>query len=135
MSDDCKRYLEKFTEAAVAAGLNMGKPGKNWAPMRPLVPGAHVSLSLAQHQIQVNLNNERDADRHVYDVLAIDRSAIEAAIGEGLSWEQKPGRKKTAIRATLDQGFADGNWDEQHQWAITKMLAFDREFGSRLRKV
>ena len=133
MSIERTRYLEQFTKAAIAAGLDMAKPGLNWAPMRPLVHGSHVSLSVARHQIQMNLNNDRDEDRQISAMLARDRHAIEQAIGEGLSWEQKPGRKKTAIRATLDKGFEDGDWSEQHQWAIAKMKAFTREFGARLR--
>ncbi|WP_158274685.1 DUF4268 domain-containing protein [Sphingosinicella humi] len=128
------QYLAIFTERAKEAGLDMRAPGQNWAPMRDIVPGSHISLSVRRDAIQVNLNNERDEDRARFEALYRDRSTIQAAIGESLAWEKKDGRKKTAIRATLSRGFEDrGDWDEQHRWAIKMMRAFEREFGPRLR--
>jgi hypothetical protein len=102
--------------------------------MRDIVPGSHISLSVRREAIQVNLNNERDEDRRRFETLFRDRAAIQSAIGESLSWEQKEGRRKTAVRATLSRGYEDRNdWEEQHRWAIETMKAFERELGSRLR--
>lgn len=132
--DDLTYYLAAFTEKAKAMGLEMRNPGKNWAPMRDVIPGSHISLSVRKDCIQVNLNNERDDDRAQLDRLYQDRTAICEAIGEDLSWEKKDGRKKTAVRATLPNGYEDrADWDRQHKWAIDTMKAFDRELGSRLR--
>jgi hypothetical protein len=78
--------------------------GANWVPLAPLAKGTHVSLSAAQHRVQVNLNNEDDADRASFESLHVARSEIEAEIGEGLVWEKKEGRKKTAVHATMDWG-------------------------------
>lgn len=133
MTDDARvRYLATFTDRAETAGLDMAKPGKNWAPIRPLAPGSHISLSVTANQIQVNLNNDKDDDRERFNSLLGERQAIDAAIGETLVWECKEGRKKTTVRATLGQGYADTNWDEQHTWAIKLMKAFTKEFGARL---
>lgn len=97
------------------------------------MPGSHISLSVRRDAIQVNLNNERDGDRRQFESLYRARAAIQSAIGESLSWEQKEGRKKTAVRATLSRGYDDrSDWDEQHRWAIEMMKAFEREFRSRL---
>jgi hypothetical protein len=127
-------YLAIFTQRAKEAGLDMRPPGKNWAPMRDIVPGSHISLSVRRDVIQVNLNNERDEDRRLFEELYRERAAIQSAVGESLAWEQKDGRKKTAVRATLSRGYDDrSDWDEQHRWAIGMMQAFEREFGSRLR--
>lgn len=128
-----KRYLDVFTAKATSAGLNMGKPGQNWAPMKPIVPGSHISLSVTASQIQVNLNNDRDESRERFNALFADRAAIDAAVGERLVWEAKNGVKKSAVRATLSRGFEDGDWDDQHNWALQVMQAFVREFGARLR--
>ncbi|MFC4594098.1 DUF4268 domain-containing protein [Sphingobium tyrosinilyticum] len=133
MDDAVASYLAIFTQRAKEAGLDMRPPGKNWAPMRDIVPGSHVSLSLRRDAIQVNLNNERDEDRRQFESLYRERATIQSAIGESLSWEQKDGRKKTAVRATLSRGYGDRDWGEQHRWAIGIMQAFEREFGSRLR--
>ena len=134
MDDAVASYLAIFTQRAKEAGLDMRPPGKNWAPMRDVVPGSHISLSVRRDVIQVNLNNERDEDRRLFGKLYGERAAIQSAIGESLVWEQKDGRKKTAIRATLSRGYDDrSGWDEQHRWAIGMMQAFDRELGSRLR--
>jgi hypothetical protein len=134
MDDAVASYLAIFTQRAKEAGLDMRPPGKNWAPMRDIVPGSHVSLSLRRNAIQVNLNNERDEDRRQFESLYRERATIQSAIGESLSWEQKDGRKKTAVRATLSRGYGDRtDWDEQHRWAIGIMQAFEREFSSRLR--
>lgn len=133
MTDDARtRYLATFTFRAETAGLDMAKPGRNWAPIRPLAPGSHISLSINANQIQVNLNNDKDEDRTSFKSLFGELHAINAAIGEKLEWECKEGRKKTTVRATLGQGYADTNWDEQHTWAIKLMKAFTKEFGARL---
>ena len=134
MDDAVASYLAIFTQRAREAGLDMGPPGKNWAPMRDIVPGSHISLSVRRDAIQVNLNNERDEDRRQFESLYRDRAVIQSAVGESLSWEQKEGRKKTAVRATLSRGYDDrSDWEEQHRWAIGMMQAFERELGSRLR--
>lgn len=132
MSDELARYLEGFWSKATAAGLAARKPGANWVAMAPLVRGSHVSLSVARNQIQVNLNNEDDGDRAKYLRLSADRGQILAELGEDLIWEKKEGRKKTAIRATREEGYADGNWDAQHGWAISMIKAFEASFGARL---
>lgn len=135
MSNDIESYLAQFTQKAVARGLDMAKPGLNWAPMRPLVRGSHISLSVRKHNIQVNLNNDDDAERHKFRNLYADRVALAAAIGTELIWEQKEGRKKTAVRATFEQGYENTDWVAQHEWAIKTMQSFVREFGSRLSKI
>jgi hypothetical protein len=132
MSDNLERYLRTFADRARAAGLDVRNPGQNWVPMAPVTSGCHLSLSVARHQIQVNFNSERDLDRAIIDRLERDRDAIEREIGEGLVWERKDGRKKTAIRATLDAGFEDQDWDRQHEWAVEAMRRFERAFGRRL---
>lgn len=132
MNDELQRYLDVFVAKASAAGLPVKKPGSNWAPLQPLVRGSHVSLSVARNQIQVNLNNEDDADRAKFDRLHADRAAVEGEVHEGLTWEKKDGRKKTAIRATLASGYDDQDWDAQHDWAIVMMKSFQRSFGARL---
>jgi hypothetical protein len=128
-------YLKVFTEKARLAGLDMAAPGQNWAPMKPLAHGSHVSLSVRRDLIQVNLNNDKDEDRLRFHALSADRQAIEQAVGVPLEWESKDGVKKTAIRATLDAGYESPNWDEQHAWAIETMKVFEREFGKRLKRV
>lgn len=67
MGDEVQRYLEAYVAKASAAELPVRKPGSNWAPLDPIVRGSHVSLSVARHQVQVNLNNEDDADRAKFD--------------------------------------------------------------------
>jgi len=128
-------YLKVFTEKARAAGLDMAAPGQNWAPMKPLAHGSHVSLGVRHDRIQVNLNNDKDEERLRFHALSADRQAIEHAIGVPLEWESKDGVKTTAIRATLDAGYESPNWDEQHAWAIETMKAFELEFGKRLKRV
>ncbi|WP_375271333.1 DUF4268 domain-containing protein [Sphingomonas sp.] len=132
MNDDLKRYLDQFAAKAPAAGLDVRKPGQNWVPLAPVVRGSHISLSVAANQIQVNLNNDDDVDRRKFDRLAAERAAIQSEIGEGLVWDKKDGRKKTVVRATRDNGYADNDWDEQHRWALAMMKAFTSTFGRRL---
>jgi hypothetical protein len=132
MGDDLQRYLQVFAQKAAAAGLPARNPGSNWAPLAPLTKGSHVSLSVGRHQIQVNLNNDDDVDRSKFELLYADRATVEQEVGEGLIWEKKDGRKKTAVRATMDAGYEDGEWDSQHEWAVRMMNHFQRSFGARL---
>lgn len=132
MSQGIVNYLEAFTEKARSAGLDMARPGKNWAPMKPIVPGSHISLSVRRDRIQVNLNNDKDVDRSRFDSLYADREAIERAIGLGLDWERKEGTKKTSVRATYHAGYESPDWSDQHEWALETMKAFKEEFSTRL---
>ena len=118
-----------------AAGLDMAAPGQNWAPMKPLDHGSQVSLSVRRDRIQVNLNNDKDEDRHRFHALPADHQAIERAVGAPLEWERKDGVKKNAVRATLNVGYESPNWDEQHAWAIETTKAFKRELGRRLKRI
>ena len=132
MTKPIERYLSELTQKAQAAGLDMAKPGSNWAPMRPLVPGTHISTSVTKDKVQVNLNNDRDEDRQRYNALVVDRAIIDTAIGMGLKWEKDSNVKKTVIRATRDGGYDVSDWEEQHEWAIEVMKAFVDQFGPRL---
>jgi len=134
-SKQIELYLKVFTEKARLAGLDMAAPGQNWAPMKPLAHGSHVSLSVRRDRIQVNLNNDKDEDRLRFHALSADRQAIEQAVGVPLEWESKDGVKKTAIRATLDAGYESPDWDAPHAWAIETMRVFEREFGRRLKPI
>ena len=132
VSGDLQDYLADFARAAEAGGLPARAPGANWVSFAPIIRGSHVSLSVARHQIQVNLNNENDFDRKQFDQLYASRHQIEADAGEGLIWEKKDGRKKTAIRVTLESGYEDDDWAGQHAWALDMVSRFHRIFGRRL---
>ena len=133
MTDLKRDYLDSFTRKAIAAGLSCKSPGSNWAALRDLIPGTHISLSVSANQVQVNLNNERDEDRSRFAMLYAARHEIREAVGEDLIWEQKDGRKKTAIRATLESGIAQtSHWDRQHAWAVETLKRFEAVFGPRL---
>jgi hypothetical protein len=127
-------YLASFHRMAADAGLSPRKPGMNWVAFPPVAYGSHISLSVRRGQIQINLNNETDGDRHVFGALQAVRADIESEIGMDLSWEAKPGVKKSAIRATLERGYEDAShWREQHQWAIDVIKRFEATFAKRLR--
>lgn len=132
VSGELQDYLADFARAAEARGLPANAPGANWVSFAPIVRGSHISLSVARHQIQVNLNNEHDVDRKQFDQLYASRHEIEVEAGEGLIWEKKDGRKKTAIRVTLESGYEDGDWASQHAWALDMVGRFHRIFGRRL---
>lgn len=132
MSDDLTRYLAAFTEKAKHDGLPVRSPGINWLSLEPLDPGSHVSLSVTRHRIQVNLNNEDDQDGTKLARLHADRASIEDEVGETLLWEKKNGLRKSAVRAMMNAGYVDGDWDRQHVWAVEMMRHFQRSFGVRL---
>lgn len=132
---ELREYLVEFTRVARDAGLDMYEPGKNWARARDIVPGSHISLSVRRTRIQVNLNNERDDDRRRFGALFADRREIEIALGADITWEQKEGRRKTAVRVALEEGLDGTDWPSQHSWAVERMRAFTDEFEPRLRRV
>ena len=126
------QYLREFREAAVAAGLPDRTPGQNWYAL-PLVKGSHISLSVGRNQIQVNLNNDTDEDRLRFNALWSDREAIQKELDEQLVWDNKEGRKKTAVRATQELGYEDtSSWPNQHKWAIATIKKFQTCFGRRI---
>lgn len=134
MNDELRRYLQSFAAKASLAGLPVKKPGNNWCPLAPLARGSHASLSVTRNQIQVNLNNDDDVDRAKFGRLHADRGAIEREVGEGLTWEKKEDRKKTAVRATMEAGYRapEAGWSAQHDWAVRMMASFQLSFGGRL---
>lgn len=128
-----REYLQAFAAKAAMEDLPERKPGANWFAL-PAFGGSHISLSVRQNAIQVNLNNENDVGHVKLDTLWMDKDEIERELGIPLEWEGKMGIKKTAIRATLEAGCGSSrsDWDRQHAWAIKMMKAFDKTFGKRI---
>ena len=130
--EDLRDYLVAFLRLARSSGLDVREPGKNWVRVSDIARGSHVSLSVRRDRIQVNLNNEQDEDRRRFRRLYAERLALETVIGSELDWEAKEGRKKTAVRVTLNEGYETGDRNRQHRWALEHMQAFQREFGKLL---
>ena len=126
-------YLAAFRLKAVAASIPDRTPGQNWYALPPLVKGSHISLSVGCSEIQVNLNNDIDADRSRFDALWSQREDLQQELGDQIIWDNKPGRKKTALRVTHQVGYEDtATWDAQHRWGIATMKQFEQSFGRRL---
>lgn len=138
MSDQnlLREYLDEFATKVAAAGLGERTPGANWLALKPFTSGSHVSLSVSATKVQVNLNNDDDADRRKYDALWKERDQIQEELGSPLEWESKSGVKKTSVRAVMDEGYGGyedrGSWARQHEWATSMMKAFEKSFGSRI---
>lgn len=134
MGDARAEYLSLFAERAAEAGLSPKSPGSNWVSLKNLTKGSHCSLSVSQHHMQINLNNEDDRSRERIHALFSQREELAAQIGEDLVWEMKEGVKKSAVRVTFPAGFADrGTWDAQHEWGVAILSRFQTVFGPLLR--
>ena len=72
-----------------------------------------------------------------YHLLAQDKDAIEAQIGEKLAWRELPGKKSSDVqlsRSGLDP-LNRGQWAQQHQWIRDKLEAFYRCFAPRVKQL
>lgn len=93
-----------------------------------------ATINTKRRRAGVELYFHRDTLKTAIRQLAVDRSAIEAAFGEPLEWQELPGRKASRIvvyRQDVDP--ADEKiYPELHEWMLVRMEAFKRVFGPRL---
>lgn len=71
-----------------------------------------------------------------YGQLHSDVSAIHAALGFDLEWEEKPGNKFSTLRIRHALDMRDkANWPAAHQWMLEKLVAVREAFRSRAKKL
>jgi hypothetical protein len=79
--------------------------------------GVSLNYALWEHESAVELYIDRGKDtdaenKQIFDALAADREAIEAAFGGPLEWERLDSRRASRIRATS----ADGGFRDEPRW-------------------
>ena len=126
-------YLKQFAKLAALSSLPAGKSNLNWTALPDLAYGSHISTSVTQHQVQVNLNLTGDDERVVLGELLAIQNDLERWLGTDLLFDNKPNTKKSAVRASLGFGYLDREtWSGQHYWAVGLMLLFQDVFRPRV---
>jgi hypothetical protein len=70
-----------------------------------------------------------------FNMLKVERSAIESEIGAELLWEELPAKKESRVSLRLPvTDFTDRKlWPQQHQWIRQKLEAFHKAFSLRVK--
>jgi hypothetical protein len=71
-------------------------------------------------------------DKLAFGALSKARAAFDAAVGEGLDWQELPEQKRSRINLykTGDNPADESRREEQYAWLLTKMEAFYKAFDS-----
>lgn len=100
--------------------------------------GSAISATISVERykrIGVELYNQRDDTKVIFDALHAQKEEIERQIGTPLEWQRLDSRKATRIvlfRTGEDPANAS-EWPRQHEWMLAYMLKFRRVFGPRLK--
>lgn len=69
-----------------------------------------------------------------FRLLEKERAAIDAELGFGPVWDEKPGQKSSSIVVTGGPDPSkEANWPQVHAWITERLIAFDRVFRPRVR--
>ena len=114
------------------------KPGKDhWHSFAAGRAGIVISATIytKKKRIGMELYFNNDPMKVGIRQLAADRAAIEAEFGEPLEWQELPTKKASRIvifRDNFDPADAS-TFPEQHAWMLSRMEAFRRVFGDRIK--
>lgn len=103
--------------------------------------GLSYGYVLSKNETRVELYISRptaEESRVIFDMLASDKSAIEADFGDSLSWEPMEGKRACRIARRMQMG---GYRDPESEWGriqdsmIDAMIQLDRALGPRVAKL
>jgi hypothetical protein len=100
--------------------FSMGRPG-----FRLL-----ARISIREQLAAVGLTISRDPDRARYHALLTERAVIEAEFGETITWDEKPGTKRSLISvARIGVNPADSSrYPDVQAWMLDRMERFRKVF-------
>jgi hypothetical protein len=122
------------------SAFSIRRPGKDhWHSFSAGRAGVVISNTIytKKKRIGVELYFHNDPLKAGIRQLAAEREAIEAEFGETLDWQELPTKKASRI-AIFREGFDPADettFPEQHAWLLSRMEAFRRVFGSRIRQL
>lgn len=122
------------------SAFSIRRPGKDhWHSFSAGRSGIVISNTIytKKKRIGVELYFHNDPLKAGIRQLAAQRTAIENEFGEPLDWQELPTKKASRI-AIFREGFdpADtSTFPEQHDWMLSRMDAFRRVFGPRIRQL
>lgn len=89
----------------------------------------------AKRYIGVSLGIAGPNAKAYYRLLVQDKAAIEAAIGQALTWQELPEKKSSYISWYLQttDPTDQATWPQQHQWMLNTLESFHRVFSPRIK--
>lgn len=124
-------YLDELRARHPGWSRARGAPAQNWFPMSCGVSGCSIVASFAadgrlRHELYIDRATQAEC-KTVFDRLAEQREAFEAAYGRSLQWERLDHRKASRIA-----DYAEGDVTDTARHA--EFLAFFDDAGTRLRR-
>ena len=135
-TDLVDRVQEK-TPLHAAISPNRG----NWLIDTTGVSGLTYGYVVRKNDARVELYSDRAGDaaenKAIFDALAADREAIEAAFGEPLEWQRRDNAIVSKIQKQIDAGgYADeSRWADVQEAMIDAMIRLERGFRPYIRKL
>lgn len=146
--------LEYWTELAKlisssGSSLRPQKPlPQNWTNLALGRSGVHLAAVASTYsaesggyddvgEIRAEVYTDHPTHSRAYfAALAVDKEAIEAALGESLNWDDTPGRRAQKISFKRSADIRDrADWPAQHEWLKTKLEALHRVFRPRVQQL
>lgn len=92
-------------------------------------------ISTSDTSIAIQLEIDTHDAKAGYAALYNDKEVIEREVGDGLLWEERPGRKSSRI--TFQRPDCDPEdrelWQEQHAWLVETLKLFHDVFAERIK--
>jgi hypothetical protein len=87
-------------------------------------------------EIRIDLLLNDGNSKSYFAQLSADMETIEKEIGEELNWHNPPETRNCRVFIRRAADITDtAMWPEQHEWLRTRLEAFERVFGPRVRKL
>jgi hypothetical protein len=135
-----QRLLDELREKHRFTNASAGQP-QNWYSFSSGTTGFQYSAAFKKDrrlgvELYIDFGDE-DQNLAALHALQAEAAAIEAEIGEGLSWEELENRRACRIALYRPGSIVDSQdkLDEHRGWVVEKLLAFKKAFGPRIRAV
>jgi Domain of unknown function (DUF4268) len=114
--------------------IALGRSGFKLAAVASLWDSVAESYDSNELRAEVVIETT-DSKRH-FAALEVQKSAIEAQLGEALTWYNPPDKRMCRIHLRRSANIRDREkWPEQHDWLMKKLEALHRVFSQRVKQL
>ncbi|WP_426415321.1 DUF4268 domain-containing protein [Aestuariirhabdus sp. LZHN29] len=134
-----EQALDAFSHSSCSLYNNISPSKDHWLSAGSGLRSMPYNLIFGKNEIRVEFSlqrSEAEVNTIVFNHLAAQKEAIEAAFGDALAWSPLPNKKACRIQYSKPvDGYDKANWPEMIQWLVEHMTKLESALQKPLQKI